>query len=160
MHRLTVLISGGGTNLQAIIDAIESKSLEQVEIGLVLSNRKNAGGLERAKRHSINTTILSLKGKDRQDYDSELASLVLASNPDLIVLAGFMHILSGTFLNRISTIPIINLHPALPGEFDGANAISRAFKSWSAGEISRTGVMVHKVVAEVCMLQLGNQEPL
>lgn len=70
------------------------------------------------------------------------------SKPDLVVLAGWMHILSPTFLDLVHA-PIINLHPALPGAFDGANAIGRAHEAYQKGEIQKTGAMVHRVVAEV-----------
>jgi folate-dependent phosphoribosylglycinamide formyltransferase PurN len=114
MKSITVLISGGGSNLQAIIDAIQTQSLTGCEIRLVLSNRKLAHGLVRAKSASIPTIIHSLAKKDRAQYDLDLAKIVMDSKPDLIVLAGFMHILSKEFLEMID-FPIINLHPALPG---------------------------------------------
>lgn len=73
-----------------------------------------------------------------------------AAPPDLVVLAGFMHILSERFLEALgSSVPIINLHPALPGAFDGASAIERAFEAFQEGKIEKTGVMVHEVVADV-----------
>jgi phosphoribosylglycinamide formyltransferase len=91
------------------------------------------------------------QGKLRLDYDLDLADIIMReAQPDIIVLAGFMHILSKEFLDRIPPqIPIINLHPALPGAFDGAGAIERAYTAWQMGEISETGVMVHKVIPEV-----------
>lgn len=70
------------------------------------------------------------------------------SQPDLVVLAGWMHILSPAFLDAIP-VPIINLHPALPGAFDGANAIGRAYEAFQNGEVAKTGAMVHRVVKEV-----------
>jgi phosphoribosylglycinamide formyltransferase len=114
MKSITVLISGGGSNLQALIDAIPS-ALPPFQISLVLSNRKAAHGLVRASSASIPTVIHSLAGKQRSDYDRALAKIILESRPDLIVLAGFMHILSAEFLSLVGDIPIINLHPALPG---------------------------------------------
>lgn len=122
----------------------------------MLSNRKQAYGLERAEKAEIPTIVHALKpykdqGKTRIEYDMDLASIILTKGqPDLIVLAGFMHILSKEFLDQIPLqIPIINLHPALPGAFDGAGAIERAYTAWKMGEIRETGVMVHKVIAEV-----------
>lgn len=124
----------------------------------VLSNRKAAYGLERAAKANIPTEIFSLvahqkayPGETRQHYDSLLASKVLASKPDLVVLAGFMHILSENFLDPFTqaNVRILNLHPALPGQFDGANAIQRAWDAFQEGKIDRTGVMVHEVVKEV-----------
>ena len=148
--RITVLISGGGTNLQAIIDAISTNLLPNCLIGLVISNRKAAHGLVRAQTHSIPTTIHSLYGApDRAAYDRQLAHLIQESRPDLVVLAGFMHILSHESLCAMGECAVINLHPALPGEFDGARAIERAFDAWKEGRIVRTGVMVHRVIAQV-----------
>ena len=169
--RIVVLISGNGSNLQAIMDAVASGRINS-SIGLVVSNRSTAFGLTRASSAGIPIKVLTLKsfkdqGKARHDYDRALASLVLdfmidpgSGKPqiDLVVLAGFMHILSPEFLNSFDhktspslpkSIPIINLHPALPKAFDGANAIGRAFDSFQKREITKTGVMVHRVIAEV-----------
>ncbi|WVF70758.1 hypothetical protein IAT40_005552 [Kwoniella sp. CBS 6097] len=249
VRRITVLISGSGSNLQALLDAAGTPSLPNAAITHVLSSRSAAYGLTRARTSQppIPTSVCALKtflnrnpGATREDYDSEVARLVIDSKPDLIVLAGWMHILSDRFLrilngeieppakpalgppqpsslpsqtepipskapapasasasasgekddkettssststeldNSISKlsinanpessstttdpklppapetlhfpIPIINLHPALPGAFDGANAIGRAFEAFNAGEVEGTGCMVHRVVAEV-----------
>lgn len=87
----------------------------------------------------------------RRGYDGALASLILQDEPDLIVCAGFMHILTPDFLDPLSKagVPIINLHPALPKAFDGAHAIQRAHEAFMKGEIDRTGIMIHYVIAEV-----------
>ncbi|KAG0142400.1 hypothetical protein CROQUDRAFT_135587 [Cronartium quercuum f. sp. fusiforme G11] len=163
---IVVLISGSGTNLQALIDAVPTFDHPQAKIVRVISNTKHAYGLQRAQSATppIPTTIHSLAnfrksyppGFDqleiRNAYDQSLARLVLESNPNLIVLAGFMHILSEKFLEILgSSVPVINLHPALPGCFDGANAIKRAWEAGpdGTGEISETGVMVHEVIPEV-----------
>ncbi|KAG0323724.1 hypothetical protein BGZ99_002563 [Dissophora globulifera] len=151
--RVVVLISGTGSNLQALIDAINSGEL-QAEIPLVISNRSKVFGLERAERAGIPTKVLALKpyttaGKTRNQYDEDLAQLIGAAKPDLVVLAGFMHILSPSFLDQFPSTPLINLHPALPGQFDGAKAIERAFEAYQSGQIKHTGVMVHRVIQEV-----------
>jgi formyltetrahydrofolate-dependent phosphoribosylglycinamide formyltransferase len=146
--RIIVFISGGGSNLQALIDTTQSGKLE-AEIVLVVSNRKAAFGLERAKNAGIETLYFPLKsykdaGKSRAEYDADLAKAVSSHNPDLIVLAGWMHIDSGALLQRFPG-RIINLHPALPGEFPGAHGIEDAFAAWRRGEITRSGCMVHHV---------------
>lgn len=144
---LVVLISGNGSNLQAIIDAIQVGSLP-AEIKAVVSNTREAYGLERAHLAGI-PAIVKLKNKQqtRNQYDAELAETVKAYQPDFIILAGWMRILSmsfiGVFPNRI-----INLHPALPGTFAGVNAIERAWHAYQNKEISHTGVMVHLVPDE------------
>jgi formyltetrahydrofolate-dependent phosphoribosylglycinamide formyltransferase len=150
--RLVVLISGGGTNLQALIDAINAGVLE-AEICLVVSNRKEAYGLERAKNEKLETLYAPLKpyrdaGRTREEYDAELASSIAKSEPDLIVQAGWMHILSPAFLDRFPR-RVINLHPALPGEFDGANAIARAWEAHKKSNLERTGAMIHWVIPKV-----------
>lgn len=150
--RLVVFISGGGTNLQALIDATQSGELD-AEIVLVVSNRQRAYGLERAQNAGIETLSKSLKpykeaGRPRTDYDADLAQLVQPYQPDLIVLAGWMHILSPAFLD-VFPGRVINLHPALPGEFAGVNAIERAFEAWQRGDITHSGVMVHDAIPEV-----------
>ena len=90
-------------------------------------------------------------GKTRDDYDYEVSKIVLAASPDLIVLAGWMHVFTDKFLKEVEreNVPVINIHPALPGAFDGVNAIQRAFVAFGQGEIEHSGVMVHKVIREV-----------
>lgn len=132
--RITVLISGNGSNLQAVIDEVTANKLP-VSIVRVISNRKDAFGLERAKRANIPThyhNLLKYKKQHpannegiqaaREEYDEELARLILADSPDLVVCLGFLHVLSNKFLNPLETakVKIINLHPALPGAFSGA----------------------------------------
>ena len=140
---------------------------------LVLSNRKAAYGLTRASQATpaIPTAYLALQpflkahpGKTRDDYDAEVARIVLKGKPDLVVLAGWMHVFGDGFLDLISgaksleglddltpqkPIPVINLHPALPGAFEGANAIERAYDAFQRGEITHSGAMVHRVIKEV-----------
>ena len=150
--RIVVLISGNGSNLQALIDATEAHVLPHTYIALVISNRSKAYGLERASLHQIPTRIITLKsykdrGLSRQEYDNDLADAVLEQRPDLVVLAGFMHIVSPLFLGKCPNV--INLHPALPGAFPGTNAIQRAYEAYLRGECDKTGVMVHWVVPEV-----------
>lgn len=150
--RVVVFISGSGTNLQALIDAAQGGELD-AEIVLVVSNRQAAYGLERARRAGIPTLHFPLKpyreaGKQREAYDADLAAHVAAAKPDLVVLAGWMHVLSQAFLDRF-TQRVINLHPALPGMFPGTHAIERAFEAFQRGEIAESGCMVHVAVPEV-----------
>jgi len=150
--RLAVLISGSGTNLQAIIDAIAAGQLD-ARIAVVASNRRNAFGLVRAERAAIPTLYFPIKpykdaGRPRDAYDADLAAQLEGFAPDLIILAGWMHVLSPAFLNRFPG-RVLNLHPALPGEFAGTHAIQRAYEAFQRGEIDHTGVMVHWVVPQV-----------
>ncbi|EED20572.1 phosphoribosylglycinamide formyltransferase, putative [Talaromyces stipitatus ATCC 10500] len=169
--RLTVLISGNGSNLQAVIDEIAKPTdskLPNTQIVRVLSNRKTAYGLERATKAGIPTTYHNLlKYKKahpatpegvqlaREEYDEELARLVIADKPDLVACLGFMHVLSTRFLVPLEEegIRIVNLHPALPGAFNGVDAIERAHAAWLEGTITKSGVMIHNVISEVDMGQ-------
>jgi formyltetrahydrofolate-dependent phosphoribosylglycinamide formyltransferase len=149
---VAVLISGSGSNLQALIDAANLGVLK-AEIVLVVSNRKAAFGLTRAKNAGIETLYFPLKpyrdtGRAREEYDADLASSIAAFKPDLLICAGWMHIDSGALIERFPG-RIINLHPALPGEFPGAHGIEDAFKAWQRGEISRSGCMVHHVIKDL-----------
>ena len=152
---------------------MNTPELPNSEIVLVLSNRKAAYGLTRAAQAipPIPTAYLALQpylkgnpGKSREDYDVEVAKIVLRAKPDIVVLAGWMHVLSESFLDVlvgktkllgeedllvINPIPIINLHPALPGQFDGAGAIERAYEAFTKGEIMKSGAMIHRVVKDV-----------
>jgi phosphoribosylglycinamide formyltransferase len=165
-HNIVVLISGNGSNLQALIDACGTEKLPNARITHVISNRKAAYGLERASKASIPTTYHNLvpyKKKHpateegvqqaRTEYDADLAQKILKLDPrpDLIVCAGWMHIVTPSFLDPLAAanIKIINLHPALPGEFAGAGAIERAWKAGQDEGLNRTGVMIHEVIAEV-----------
>ncbi|SRR5581483_378588 len=145
--RLVVLISGNGSNLQAILDACASGELNASVVS-VISNKADAYGLVRAKDAGIESIYFpKLENESRRDYDTRLANYITIKLPDYIILAGWMRILSNHFL---SVFPngVINLHPALPGMFPGTHAIQRAFAAYQRGEIDHTGVMVHLVPDE------------
>jgi len=164
--KICILISGNGSNLQALIDACDTPSLPSASIVRVISNRKDAFGLKRAEKAGIPTAyhnLLAYKkrhpateegiGAARSEYDKDLAALVMVDKPDMVVCAGWMHILAPTFLDPLESagIPVINLHPALPGQFNGSRAIERAYAAAQEGKIDKTGVMVHYVISEVDM---------
>ena len=145
--KIVVLISGNGSNLQAILDACASGELN-AQVVAVVSNQKDAYGLERAWQAYVPAIVKpQFKEQDRRVYDTELAELIAAYQPDWIVLAGWMRLLSSAFLDRFPQ-HIVNLHPALPGTFPGTHAIDRAYAAYRAGEITQTGVMVHLVPDE------------
>ena len=152
MNYVAAFVSGNGTNLQAIIDAVESGKLPDTEISVVVSNRKAAYALKRAEAHGIPTIYHPLlpyrkTGRSRREYDEDLAKMLAQYPVDLIVLAGWMHVLSMAFL-RLYSGKLLNIHPALPGTFPGMHAIERAFEAFQRGEIQRTGVMIHRVPDE------------
>ena len=145
--RLVVLVSGNGSNLQAIIDACKNGNLP-AKIMVVISNKKLAYALTRARENQIQDIYHPYdKNLSREEYDTGLAETVKSFNPDFIILAGWMRILSNAFLSSFSN-QVINLHPALPGKYPGTNAIQRAFNDYQAGLITQTGVMVHYVPDE------------
>jgi formyltetrahydrofolate-dependent phosphoribosylglycinamide formyltransferase len=149
MTRIAVLVSGFGSNLGAILDAVEDGRLPGVEVGLVVSNRRDAYGIQRAIEHGVPVAYFPLApysraGRPRTDYDRDLAAVVAAFDAGWVVMAGWMHVLSASFLDRFPS-RVVNLHPALPGTFPGTHAIQRAHRAYQAGEIDRTGVMVHLV---------------
>jgi phosphoribosylglycinamide formyltransferase 1 len=149
--RLAVLLSGYGSNFQAILNAIAADRLP-AEVVVVAANRRDAFGLQRAESAGIPTLYHSLKayrdaGKSRAEYDADLAACLLDYHPDWIVLAGWMHVLSDSFLRHFPN-RVVNLHPALPGQFPGTHAIQRAFEAFQRGEITETGIMVHLVPDE------------
>lgn len=165
--KATVLISGEGSNLQALIDATTT-TMPYLKIIRVISNKSAANGLNRAKKASIPTAYHNLiSGKylasgekdpavrkaGREKYDADLAKLILKDEPDLVICAGWMHILSPEFLNPLEkkNLPVINLHPALPGKYDGAGAIGRAYQDFKDGKLENdtTGIMIHYVISEV-----------
>ena len=152
LPRLVILISGSGSNLQAILDAVGDGRITAVPT-LVVSNRKDAYGLVRAGQAGVPTAYFPFKpyreaGQSRETYDADLAELIRPYRPDLIILAGWMHILSAAFLQHFPG-RVINLHPALPGQFAGTHAIQRAYEAYQRGEIDHTGCMVHYTIPEV-----------
>lgn len=145
--RLVVLISGNGSNLQAILDACASGELE-AEVVSVISNKADVYGLARARNAGVEAIYFAKQeNESRQEYDARLADEVTSKQADYIVLAGWMRILSSAFLASFPS-RVINLHPALPGMFPGTHAIDRAFEAYQRGEITHTGVMVHLVPDE------------
>lgn len=150
-YRLVVLASGNGTNLQAILDACDNGTLD-AEVVAVISDRKNAFALQRAQQAGIPALyrpwgVYQKAGKLRTTYDLDLAVLANLYEPDLIILAGWMRLLTMSFLEHFPEM-VINLHPAMPGTFPGTDAIARAFDAFQRGEIAHTGVMVHFVPDE------------
>lgn len=145
--RLVVLISGNGSNLQAILDACASGELSASVVS-VISNKEDAYGLTRARHSGVEAIYFAKQeNESRRDYDARLADEVSSKRADYIILAGWMRILTSAFLNHFPN-RVINLHPALPGMFPGTHAIERAFEAYQHGEIHHTGVMVHLVPDE------------
>jgi len=142
--KIVVLISGSGSNLQAIIDAIKEAKFE-AEISAVISNKPNVLGLERAQKASIPSCVIAHQDyPDRAVFDAQLVKEIEKHQPDLIVLAGFMRILTEDFVRRYEG-RLINIHPSLLPKYPGLHTHSRAL---DAGD-SEHGVTVHFVTAEL-----------
>jgi phosphoribosylglycinamide formyltransferase 1 len=144
VRRVVVLLSGGGTNLQALLDAAEDPGFG-VAVVLVVSDRPEAGGLERARRAGVPTAVVRLADHaDRAAFDAALRARVEAARPDVVCLAGFMRILGPGFV-RAFPDRIVNTHPSLLPAFPGAHAVRDAL----AYGVRVTGCTVHLVDEEV-----------
>ena len=119
MLKLAVLVSGGGTNLQAIIDAIESGKIKNAEVALVIANKTSAYALERAKNHGIKTAVIRKKDfATKEDAEQAMIDAINAEGCSLVVLAGFLSVLSPKFIRAFDK-KIINIHPSLIPSFCG-----------------------------------------
>ena len=143
-RRLGVLISGRGSNLQAIIDAVAERRLD-AEIAVVVSNRRNAPGLERARRAGIETAVLSHSDYDSRDaFDAAVVGELRRRGVGLVCLAGFMRLLGRGFVAAFPNA-ILNVHPSLLPAFPGLDAQRRA---WEHG-VRVSGATVHVVTPEL-----------
>ncbi len=143
-HRLAVLISGNGSNLQAIINAIAANKL-QAEICCVISDKAHAFGLQRAQQAGIPThTLIKAPFEDGREYDQTLNALLTPYEPTLIILAGFMRILSAEFVASFDN-RILNIHPSLLPRYPGLHTHKRVLE---AGD-QEHGTTVHVVIAEL-----------
>ena len=141
---LVVLISGSGTNLQALIDAIDQGRLN-ARIAAVISNKPNAFGLERAAQHDIATTVLDhTQYADRHAFDQALRQAIGQFDPALVILAGFMRILTEEFVHHFAG-KLMNIHPSLLPKYKGLNTHARAIEAGDAEH----GCSVHFVTPEL-----------
>jgi phosphoribosylglycinamide formyltransferase-1 len=124
--RVAVLVSGSGTNLQAIIDACEAKRIDAA-VAVVFSNKRDALALERARKHNIPAEHLEAAGLAREDYDRKAIALIDRYAPDLVVQAGYMRIVSKVFVEHYWN-RLVNIHPALLPAFPGMHAQQQAIE--------------------------------
>lgn len=142
--RLVILITGRGSNMRSIIEAINHQKLDAT-VAAVISNRPDAAGLEYASSQSIPTKIVDHKAfEDRESFDRALAQQIDEFNPDYVILAGFMRILTAEFVEHYQN-KLINIHPSLLPKFKGLDTHQRAI---DAGE-KEHGASVHFVTAEL-----------
>ena len=142
--QLAILISGNGSNLQSIIDAIESDRLE-AQITAVVSNNADAYGLTRARNHGLTTRVIDHRNfSEREQFDAELQHYLESIAPDYIILAGFMRILGTSIINTFAD-QILNIHPSLLPAYKGLNTHQRVLDDGA----DRHGVSIHLVTPEL-----------
>lgn len=123
--RLGILISGRGSNMIALADAVRDGTIPNAEVALVISDKANAAGLLKARERGIETLIIERRGRPREEHDRELVTALRARKVDVVCLAGYMRLLSGEFLNAFPG-RILNIHPSLLPLFPGLDAQQQA----------------------------------
>lgn len=148
MLKIAVLVSGGGTNLQAIIDAIEKETITNAEVSVVISNNPNAYALERAKKHGIEAVCISPKQYEkREDFNRDFLEKLNSYQVDLVVLAGFLVVLPEMMIKQYEN-RIINIHPSLIPSFCGKGFYGlKVHEEALARGVKVTGATVHFVDA-------------
>jgi phosphoribosylglycinamide formyltransferase-1 len=139
LKKLGILLSGRGSNFEAIADSIKAGRLH-AEIAIVISNRADAPGLESAKRRGLNAVLIASKGRLREEHDSDVIAALHHAQVDLICLAGYMRLLSSHFIQAFPN-RIVNIHPSLLPAFPGMDAQKQAL----AYGVKVTGCTVHFV---------------
>jgi phosphoribosylglycinamide formyltransferase-1 len=139
LKKLGILLSGRGSNFEAIADSIRAWRL-QAEIAIVISNRADAPGLESARRRGLNAQLIPSKGRVREEHDAEVVAALKQAQVDLVCLAGYMRLLSPDFIRAFPS-RIVNIHPSLLPAFPGMDAQKQAL----AYGVKVTGCTVHFV---------------
>ncbi len=140
MKRIAVLLSGRGSNFEAIAESARAGRIPDAELTIVVSNRESAGGVEKARQRGIEAVVIPSKGKQREEYDREVVALLKEKKIDLVCLAGFMRLLSPYFVQEFRH-RILNIHPALLPSFPGLEAQKQALE-WG---VKFSGCTVHLV---------------
>ena len=140
LARLGILISGRGSNMVALADAVREDRIPNAEIAVVVSDQPNADGLGKAKERGIETLVIERRGRTREEHDREILEALRARNIDLICLAGYMRILSRGFVEAYRG-RILNIHPSLLPSFPGLDAQQQALEHG----VKFTGCTVHFV---------------
>ena len=138
--RIGVLLSGRGSNFEALADSVAAGRIPNAEIAVVASNRENAPGIEKARQRGLEAVVIPSKGRQREEYDREVVALLEAKKVDLVCLAGFMRLLSPYFVEHFRH-RILNIHPALLPAFPGLEAQKQALE-WG---VKYSGCSVHFV---------------
>ena len=144
MKNLAILLSGRGSNFEAIAANVSAGRIPNAQIAIVISNKPDAGGLEIARRLGLTTLVIPSKGKEREDHDREVVAALKKHKVDLICLAGYMRLLSPWFVQQFPH-RILNIHPSLLPAFPGLEAQEQAY----AYGVKVTGCTVHFVDEEL-----------
>jgi len=145
IKKIAVLFSGSGSNLEKILEKVHNKTFSfcRIEVANCICNKKEAVGIEKAKKFGLNTVLIEHKNfQDRESFDKELVKVIKQSEVELVVLAGFMRFLTPYFTQNVKAI---NLHPSLLPLFKGANAIEESYNS----SMKIGGITVHYVNEEL-----------
>lgn len=145
VKKIAILFSGSGSNMEAVIQKVHNKVFNgvKIEVVLLICNKKDAYGIERAKNLGFETLVIEHKNfNSREEFDSALVKEIKKANVDLVVLAGFMRVLSPVFCDQVKAI---NLHPSILPLFKGAHAIKESFES----DMMVGGISIHWVSAEL-----------
>src|ERR1700681_1555949 len=144
MNNLGILLSGRGSNFEAIARNLASGKIRDARIAIVVSNKPGAGGIETAKRLGLDTQVIPSKGREREDHDREVVAVLREHNVDLVCLAGYMRLLSPWFVKQFPH-RILNIHPSLLPAFPGLEAQEQAY----AYGVKVAGCTVHFVDEEL-----------
>lgn len=148
MFNIAVLASTRGTDLQAIIDAIKNKKLRNIKLACVISNKEHCLALKRAKKEGYKTYFVNPLGKIREEYDEEVAEILKHHEVDLIVLVGYMRILSNQFIKKYQN-RVINVHPSLIPAFCGEKYFGKNVYEQALNRgVKLTGCTIHFVNEE------------
>ncbi len=149
MFKIGVLASTKGTDLQAIIDEIKAGKMPGIELAVVLSNKKNAYALKRAKEQGYKAIFVNPKNRTREEFDQKLVKLLKKHKVDLVVLIGYMRILTKEFVKNFPH-KIINVHPALIPKYCGPNFFNKSVhEAVLAAKEKQTGMTIHYVTENV-----------
>ena len=138
--KIGILISGRGSNMVALVDAVKSGGIPDSEVAVVISDKPNAPGLEKARERDVDTVVIERRGRIREEHDAEIATELQIRNVELVCLAGYMRLLSPDFIHAFEN-RIVNIHPSLLPAFPGLDAQRQAFQHG----VKVTGCTVHFV---------------
>jgi phosphoribosylglycinamide formyltransferase-1 len=138
--KIGILISGRGSNMVALVDAVQSGEIPASEVAVVVSDKRDAAGIEKAKERGVETLVIERRGRTREEHDAEIVAALKERGVELVCLAGYMRLLSPMFVRAFPN-RIINIHPSLLPAYPGLHVHERVI---AAGE-TRSGCTVHFV---------------